>query len=141
MKSSFKIGIAFLVGAIAAVAGASVFSMQKTTNSARSPSVPTITISYHLFQAPCGHWATDINITNQGYPSFNTDPTKFSIIVAGVSYGYSASLTNQGGMWDTTNVSNQGTCQGTLLFDTTSNATSASLSYNDASYNIVYEVK
>jgi len=174
MKSSLKIGIAVLVVAIVAVAGASVFSMQRATNivspqmstiptpnttpspssteqptqatatpsvpthATATPSTPTVTISYHVYKAACGHWATEINITNQGYPSFSTDPTKFFVTAAGVDYSGRVLVA---GMWDTINISNQRTYQGTLFYDAPLNVTVASLTYNDTSYNIVYEFK
>jgi len=172
MKSSLKIGMAILVVAIAAVAGASVFSMQTATNNVKpqvsatptpsqtqtptqtptatqqpaqvteSPSVPTITISYNSHSRNlCGHYIVDISIINQGYSSFTTDPTKFFITAGGQNYAYSASSTKQYGLWTTTDVPNQGSYDGALVFDAPITVTSASLSYNGASYNIVYEVR
>jgi uncharacterized protein DUF4352 len=166
MKSTAKISIMILMVAIAAVAVASVFLMKNSTNSnlavqtapapsvtqtpsptqeptqvTATPSVPTITISYQSLQTQCGHYMIDITITNQGYSNFTTDPTKFSVTAGGQKYAYSASFTKEYGFWTTTSVSNQGSYDGTLIFEAPSTATSASLSYNDANYNIVYEVK
>jgi len=168
MKSSLKISIAVLAVAIIAIAGTSVFSMQRATNSVNSqvsatptnsptqtptatqqpaqvtesPSVPTITISYNSQSRNlCGHYTVDISIINQGYSSFTTDPAKFFITAGGQNYAYSASSTKQYGLWASTDVPNQGSYDGVLVFDAPITVTSASLSYNDASYNIVYEVK
>ena len=164
MKSSLKIGITVLVLVIATVAVISVFLMKngtnrnlavqttptpgvvqtatptpKTTQATASPSVPSITISYSALQTQCGHYMIDIDITNTGYACFSTDPTKFSVTANGEKYTYLASLTKQFGFWNTTNVANQGTYEGTLIFSAPSTVTSAALGYNDTSYNIVYQ--
>ena len=167
MKSVLKIAVVFFVLAIVAVAGVSVFSMQKATNSVKpqvsatptpsptqtprptqqpiqateSPSVPTITISYHCTESPCqGGIFADITIQNQGYSSFSTNPHKFFVNVEGVRYGYSSAYTSTLGDWTNKTITDQETYSGRLVFVTGSNA-SATLSYNDDNYNIVYEVK
>jgi len=164
MKSSAKFAIGILIVAIAVGSGASVFltnynknsnlavqpttspqvsapTQQPTAQATASPSVPTITISYNSLQTGCGHYMIEIFITNQGYPNFNTDPTKFFVLAGSQKYVYSAALTQQYGYWNTTNVSNQGEYDGTLIFNAPSTVTSASLGYVDASYNIVYKVR
>ena len=166
MKSTAKISIMIIIVVIAAVAVASVFLMKNSTNSNLAvqiaptlnvtqtptptqepaqatavPSVPTITMSYHSLQTQCGHYMIDITITNQGYSNFTTDPAKFFVTAGGQKYAYSASFTREYGFWTTANVSNQGSYDGTLIFEAPSTVASASLSYNDANYNIVYEVK
>jgi len=167
MNSAAKLGIVIIVVAIVAVAGASVFYMKGSLNSplpqvsqaptpspiqtptptqqpvqvTESPSVPTITVAYYALQTPCGHYAIDVNITNVGYASFNTDPTKFTVTANGSTYGYSKSYTQNYGDWTTMDLGSPASYEGTLIFDASSAATSVTLSYNDTSYNIVYVVR
>lgn len=157
MKKEIKIAIGFIVVAVLAVSAASIYWMQSgafnvnpqpsaTPNATPTPQAqtpapsaePAITISYHSADLGCGRQCADINVTNQGYTSFSTNPEKFFITVNGANYTYSTAFTPQFGNWQNTVVANGATYSGTLVFNNPSTTNPFVIGYNDSTYNIVY---
>jgi hypothetical protein len=81
-----------------------------------------------------------INIYNDGYYSFNTNPNYFNVTVDYVDYSYD-SATYLLDKWSTFDVLNGGEYTGTMVFQVPSSATYFSLHYARAGkdYNISYK--
>jgi hypothetical protein len=92
-------------------------------------------------QADSGKMFVEVKmtITNNGYDSFNTNPYYFNLVANNVKYDHDAN-TYLVDDWDTVDILDGGTSQGTLVFQVPTSESSLSLGYERAftTYNVVW---
>ena len=72
-----------------------------------------------------------MTITNNGYDSFSTDPSYFSVTANNVVYSFDGATFDEN--WTTVQINNGGTFSGTMVFQIPSGQSISSLSYSGTS--------
>jgi hypothetical protein len=96
----------------------------------------------------CVYLVMNMTITNNGYNSFNTDPSYFFVVAGNTNYAFDASGTYDraamgDSLWRTVDIPNGGTYAGTLVFQIPFNSIVSSFGYSgyynqSQSFNIVW---
>ncbi|XHH10460.1 MAG: DUF4352 domain-containing protein [Candidatus Bathyarchaeia archaeon] len=82
----------------------------------------------------------NMTITNKGYNSFNTNPNYFTVTINNIKYSYDAETFSYGN-WNTVDILDGGSFNGSLVFQVPSSTTTFTLNYErfGVNYNIVYQ--
>lgn len=75
-----------------------------------------------------------MTIKNNGYSTFNTNPSNFALTTNNVKYTYDAN-TYSLNQWETVDVLNDGTYTGTLLYQVPSDSSSITMSCTEIDYS------